>query len=135
MRLDRPITLQSRCFDNNNLAELKRRLFEVGGTGSPEMSNGSGPAHIGAANMATFARPTFNLSSSASPDSRSEIALPRAGLDVPNDLRSVSPASIPRSTPPASSPEILPANDLTQLMFLGWNADLPSPEVMRQLYV
>ncbi|THH11119.1 hypothetical protein EW145_g858 [Phellinidium pouzarii] len=120
------------------IAELKRKLQEAGIANSPtpsEFLNGarSSPAER---RLSSLAPPSYTVISSPElvvPAPRSDISLPRGGLDVARSLRSTSPASLPRST--TSSPDMngQGPESLLSLFAYGWNPDLPGPAEMRRI--
>lgn len=88
--------------------------------------------------LSSLAPPAYRITASPEPigsGARSEISLPRAGLDVHRGLRSSSPTSQPRSS--TSSPDLTGGGvgEILSLFLVGWNPDLPNPAHMRHMYV
>ncbi|KAI5124715.1 hypothetical protein M0805_004321 [Coniferiporia weirii] len=120
------------------IVELKQRLQEAGIASSPspsDFSNGTRPSPA-ERRLSSLAPPSYTITSPSDPPilaPRSDISLPRGGLDVASSLRSTSPTSLPRST--TSSPDMngQGAESLLSLFAYGWNPDLPGPSEMRRI--
>ena len=113
-------------------AELKRKLEEAGIANSPPTSELSNDSHISDRRLSSLAPPSYNMAASPDPPApRSDISLPRAGLNVVDTLRTGSPRTSNTSSPDLT---LTSTESLLSLFAFGWNPDLPDPAEMRYLF-
>ncbi|PAV22367.1 hypothetical protein PNOK_0232400 [Pyrrhoderma noxium] len=115
----------------DQIAELKRKLEEAGIANSPPTSELSNDSHISDRRLSSLAPPSYNMAASPDPPApRSDISLPRAGLNVVDTLRTGSPRTSNTSSPDLT---MTSTESLLSLFAFGWNPDLPDPAEMRYL--
>ncbi|TDL28495.1 hypothetical protein BD410DRAFT_226567 [Rickenella mellea] len=117
------------------VSELKCKLHDAGLAWSPAPSNGQ-LEHANGARSATqpasFDSPPYGVQTSP-PNGRGDITLPRAGLNETMGFSSPRTVANSRTSSPGIRVFDPTHRDPMELLYSGWNPDLPDPDEMNKL--